>query len=162
MRTSRHCWQNFWRQGHMNKKTASLQWRDAVFVCPNGKEERGSGRCGVGILRRRGCIRRAVGRGGLIGGGFAIIRRVLPGTFAAGAAPRRGVRLAVANECREPIAGDVNRLFDRFYRPDASRTAATGGFSIGLSIARSICEAHRGTIRAEMSGETIAFIAELK
>ena len=74
----------------------------------------------------------------------------------------RGVRLTVANECREPIAGDVDRLFDRFYRPDASRTAATGGFGIGLSIARSICEAHRGTIRAEMSGETIAFIAELK
>ena len=43
-----------------------------------------------------------------------------------------------------------------------ARTAATGGFGIGLSIARSICEAQRGAIRAEMSGETIAFIAELK
>ena len=74
----------------------------------------------------------------------------------------RGVRLTIANKCREPIAGDVDRLFDRFYRPDASRTAATGGFGIGLSIARSICEAHRGAIRAEPSGETIAFIAELK
>ena len=74
----------------------------------------------------------------------------------------RGVRLTTANECREPITGDVNRLFDRFYRPDASRTAATGGFGIGLSIARSIAEAHRGTIRAETAGETITFIAELK
>ena len=90
--------------------------------------------------------------------------RFLAGRLADGAFGQigRGVRLTVANECREPIAGDVNRLFDRFYRPDASRTAATGGFGIGLSIARSICEAHRGTIRAEMSGETIAFIAELK
>ena len=74
----------------------------------------------------------------------------------------RGMRLTIANKCREPIAGDVDRLFDRFYRPDASRTAATGGFGIGLSIARSIAEAHRGTIRAEPSGETITFIAELK
>ena len=72
------------------------------------------------------------------------------------------MRLTIANKCHGPIAGDVDRLFDRFYRPDASRTAATGGFGIGLSIARSIAEAHRGTIRAEPSGETITFIAELK
>ena len=72
------------------------------------------------------------------------------------------MRLTVANECREPIAGDVNRLFDRFYRPDASRTAATGGFGIGLSIAKSIAEAHHGTIRASVQESRITFAAELK
>ena len=40
--------------------------------------------------------------------------------------------------------------------------AATGGFGIGLSIARSIAEAHRGSICARMVGEEVEFAAELR
>lgn len=58
--------------------------------------------------------------------------------------------------------GTLNRLFDRFHRPDASRTAATGGFGIGLSIAKSIAEAHHVTIRASVQESRITFAAELK
>lgn len=58
--------------------------------------------------------------------------------------------------------GPLDRLFDRFYRPDASRTAATGGFGIGLPIAKSIAEAHHGTIRASVQESRITFAAELK
>ncbi len=75
---------------------------------------------------------------------------------------KHGVKLTVTNTCDQPPVGDLNRLFDRFYRPDASRTAATGGFGIGLSIAKSIAEAHRGQIRASTQGTAISFIAELK
>lgn len=38
------------------------------------------------------------------------------------------------------------RLFDRFYRPDVSRTSETGGTGLGLAICREIAAAHRGTI----------------
>ena len=40
-------------------------------------------------------------------------------------------------------------VFDRFYRVDPSRSRATGGVGLGLTIARQLVEAHGGVIRAE-------------
>ena len=75
---------------------------------------------------------------------------------------RRGIALRCRNGS-DPIPEDtLAKLFDRFYRADPSRNAATGGFGIGLSIARSIAEAHRGSICARMAGEEVEFVAELR
>ena len=54
------------------------------------------------------------------------------------------------------------RLFDRFYRPDESRTSETGGTGLGLAICREIAGAHGGSIEvASRVGEGTTFTVVL-
>jgi two-component system, OmpR family, phosphate regulon sensor histidine kinase PhoR len=56
------------------------------------------------------------------------------------------VVLAVADTGIGIPPEDLERVFDRFYRTDASRARSTGGYGLGLSIARDLVEAMGGTI----------------
>ena len=61
----------------------------------------------------------------------------------------KAVRLSVYNTTKTVMEKEsLSRLFDRFYRTDASRNSGTGGYGIGLSIARAVVEAHKGKISA--------------
>lgn len=70
------------------------------------------------------------------------------------------IQLTVANPAKE-LSGDLNVLFERFYRNDKSRNSETGGHGIGLSVAKAIVTAHKGKITARGENGTVTFTVTL-
>lgn len=69
--------------------------------------------------------------------------------------------LWVRNALSEPVMWEEDKLFEPFYRPDASRTSETGGNGLGLAISKAIAEMNGWTIRLEKDAHevicTVAF-----
>jgi len=74
--------------------------------------------------------------------------------------PAETVSVAVRDEGVGIPAGDLPRVFERFYRVDRARARDGGGSGLGLSIAKAIIEAHGGEITLkseEGQGTTVRF-----
>lgn len=66
-----------------------------------------------------------------------------------------GIELTVDNPGEGIAPEHLARVFDRFYRVDASRQRSTEGAGLGLAITRSIMAAHRGSVHAQSAaGQT--------
>lgn len=74
----------------------------------------------------------------------------------------RNIKFYVFNTCDGPLDDDLDKLFDRFYRPDNSRSRETGGYGIGLSTAKSIVQLHKGRISAKAENGGIIFEVSFK
>ncbi|MDC7287016.1 HAMP domain-containing histidine kinase [Blautia schinkii] len=76
--------------------------------------------------------------------------------------PDKSAVLQVKNTCTALPEGEPEKLFDRFYRDDSARTQKSGGYGIGLSVAKAIAESCKGSIRAAYEeGSVVCFTVRL-
>lgn len=61
---------------------------------------------------------------------------------------RQRLRIVVSNAGEALTPDQLSKVFDRFYRADPSRSRETGGYGLGLCVARSIAQLHCGDITA--------------
>lgn len=72
------------------------------------------------------------------------------------------VKLEIKNTGEGIKKEHLEKIFERFYRVDQSRIRESGGYGLGLSIAKSIIDSHKGKIYAESNlGKDTTFIIEL-
>ena len=70
--------------------------------------------------------------------------------------------LVFFNSAEQLPTGNLDMLFERFYREDVSRNSKTGGHGIGLSVVKAIVEAHKGEVHCEsQDGKSITFTITL-
>ncbi|MCZ2823482.1 MULTISPECIES: sensor histidine kinase [unclassified Modestobacter] len=73
-----------------------------------------------------------------------------------------GLVVAVSDEGPGLAPADADRVFERFYRADSSRTRAAGGTGLGLSIVAALVEAHGGRVELHTApGEGATFAVHL-
>jgi len=76
-------------------------------------------------------------------------------------APDQEIVLSVRDEGVGIAAGELPRIFERFYRADRARSRELGGTGLGLSIVKHIAQLHGGRVEAESvvgQGTTIRVI----
>src|SRR5438552_14358490 len=76
-------------------------------------------------------------------------------------APDQEIVLSVRDEGVGIAAGELPRIFERFYRADRARSREFGGTGLGLSIVKHIAQLHGGRVEAESTlgqGTTIRVV----
>ena len=58
---------------------------------------------------------------------------------------------------------DTEKIFERFYRSDESRNRSTGGYGLGLAIAKSVIDKHKFKIHVmNQPGKSVCFMVTMQ
>ncbi len=72
------------------------------------------------------------------------------------------VDLSVTDQGIGIPAGEIDRIFERFYRVDPARHRSTGGTGLGLSIVKHVAASHGGEVRVwSVEGQGSTFTLSL-
>lgn len=71
------------------------------------------------------------------------------------------VVFSVKNKGKTISDDKLDKIFEQFFRLDASRSTGSGGAGLGLAIAKEITELHGGSIKAESADESVRFTVEI-
>lgn len=94
--------------------------------------------------------------------GNAVTHSPPGGEVLVGVADGTPVRISVIDRGRGIPADEIGRIWERFWRADASRSRTTGGMGLGLPVARHLVELMGGRITAEsLPGAGSTFTVEL-
>lgn len=93
-----------------------------------------------------------------------IVRNLAANALRHGAAApvvvQRGARISVENRVANPDALDVDRLFERFYQGEGSRSS--GGAGLGLAIVAQLAAAMDATVAAALEGDRLRIEVALR
>lgn len=93
-----------------------------------------------------------------------IVRNLVANALRHGAAApvvvQRGARISVENRVANPDALDVDRLFERFYQGEASRSS--GGAGLGLAIVAQLAAAMDATVASVLEGDRLRIEVALR
>ena len=96
--------------------------------------------------------------------GNALTHTPSPASVTVRPATRDGALVVLEVEDTGPglTPAQTRQVFERFYRADTARTRASGGSGLGLSIVRSVVEAHGGRVGVRSTlGRGATFVVEL-
>jgi len=69
--------------------------------------------------------------------------------------------MKISNFVDEKLPEEMDKIFNRFYRVESSRSRSGGGVGLGLSVVKSIVTLHGGKIVAENSDDIFSIIITL-